>query len=191
MGYFYNRSFPALWLLWLAYWSLAARNTKPTRRRESAQSRLSYSVLFCVAILAVSWPEPHGTKDILFQQIWPQSHFTFWLGIALTLAGFAVTVWARLTLGRNWSATVTLKEHHELVQTGPYAWVRHPIYTGLLLAFLGTAVAMAEWRGVLALVLILVSFVIKLRIEERWMIEVFGPVYLEYRQRVGPLVPFI
>ena len=191
MNIFYSYSFPALWILWLLYWKLASFNVKTTRRRESFSSRITYVPLFFFGILlfAVFTREPRA--GFLFASIWPRTLVAFWIGILLMLVGFAVTIWARRTLGRNWSSNVTQKENHELIQTGPYGWVRHPIYTGLLIAFLGSIIGLDEWRGVLAFLCILVSFIIKLRIEERFMVELFGPAYDAYRQRVGMLLPFL
>jgi protein-S-isoprenylcysteine O-methyltransferase Ste14 len=96
-----------------------------------------------------------------------------------------------LHLGRNWSGAVTIKDGHELVTSGPYALVRHPIYTGLLLAFLGSAVALGDWRGALAFALAAGALWRKLRLEERWMREQFGDAYQAYSQRVAALVPFV
>ena len=94
-------------------------------------------------------------------------------------------------IGRNWSGTVTFKEGHELVTTGPYALVRHPIYTGLLLAFIGSAVGRGEWRGVLAVFIAFLALWRKLRLEERWMREQFGDAYDAYARRVAALVPYL
>ena len=96
---------------------------------------------------------------------------------------------ARRWLGRNWSGTVTVKHDHELVTGGPYGIVRHPIYTGLLGGFIGSAIALGEWRGLVAVVLVLIAFMRKIRLEERWMQERFGDAYRRYRQRVPALVP--
>ncbi|MGC4029019.1 MAG: isoprenylcysteine carboxylmethyltransferase family protein [Steroidobacteraceae bacterium] len=97
---------------------------------------------------------------------------------------------ARARIGRNWSGTVTLKQDYELIATGPYALVRHPIYTGLLLAIVGSALARDEWRGVLAMIIAWLAIWRKLRLEERWLQEQFGPSYAEYARRVPALVPF-
>jgi protein-S-isoprenylcysteine O-methyltransferase Ste14 len=113
------------------------------------------------------------------------------LGMVMTLAGLLFACWARHVLGSNWSAVVQLKQDHELIERGPYRHVRHPIYTGLLLAFLGTAVALGEWRGLLALAIVAVSFWRKLRLEERWLGEQFGAAYADYMRRVKALIPGI
>jgi len=102
-----------------------------------------------------------------------------------------MAAWARRYLGTNWSSTVTIKEGHELVTAGPYAIVRHPIYTGLILAFVGTALAIGEWRAVLAAVLGVIAFWRKLSLEERWMREQFGERYQAYSRRVPALIPFV
>jgi protein-S-isoprenylcysteine O-methyltransferase Ste14 len=101
----------------------------------------------------------------------------------------AFAIWARATLGRNWSAVVQVKQGHELVERGPYRWVRHPIYTGLLMGFLGTACALGEWRGLLGTAIVGVSFWFKLKLEERWMREQFGARYEDYMRRVKALIP--
>ena len=106
-------------------------------------------------------------------------------------AGIAFAVWARHYLGRNWSGTVTVKQDHELIRSGPYRLVRHPIYTGLLLAILGTAVAFGEWRGLLAFALLTGSLLLKLRVEERFMGESFPNEYARYRAEVPALIPFV
>jgi protein-S-isoprenylcysteine O-methyltransferase Ste14 len=113
------------------------------------------------------------------------------VAVALTAAGLLFSVWARLHIGRNWSGTVTIKQDHELVDDGPYRFVRHPIYTGLLVAFIGSALASDNGRGVLAVVIAFAALWRKLKLEERWMIETFGEAYVRYRERVPALVPRI
>jgi len=120
----------------------------------------------------------------------PWAPWEFWVAAAVTTAGFGFAVWARLHIGRNWSGTVTLKENHELITTGPYAIVRHPIYTGLLLAVVGSALARGEWRGVVAVLVTWLALWRKFRLEEAWMLELFGEQYAAYRRRVPALVPF-
>jgi protein-S-isoprenylcysteine O-methyltransferase Ste14 len=114
-----------------------------------------------------------------------------WLGLLLTIAGLLFACWARVVLGRNWSGVVQLKQDHELIEAGPYHYVRHPIYSGLLLAFLGTALMIGEWRALLAAAIIAISFWRKLRLEERWLGEYFGAAYADYMRRVKALVPGI
>jgi protein-S-isoprenylcysteine O-methyltransferase Ste14 len=177
------------WIAWAIYWQVSARNTKPTRRRESFASRASHIVPLVLGIALIAVPDfPAGW---LSRHMLPPAWTTYWSGVAMLVAGLCFTVWARVHLGANWSGTVTLKEDHELVRTGPYGWVRHPIYTGLLLAILGSAVARNEWRALAGFVLAAASLIRKLRIEERWMRETFGERYEAYARDVRALVPLI
>jgi protein-S-isoprenylcysteine O-methyltransferase Ste14 len=114
-----------------------------------------------------------------------------WTGLALTVIGCAFAIWARLSLGRNWSGTVTVKEGHQLMRRGPYAVVRHPIYSGGLLALLGTALVVGELRGLLGVALAFLGWGTKLRLEEAFMSEQFGAEYTRYRREVKALIPFV
>jgi len=179
---------PALWLLWLVYWFIAGRNVKATRRHESLASRAGHIVPVIVGAMFLWLPRFPG--DFLDGRILSELNANLNLvGAGIVAAGLAFSAWARVHLGRNWSGTVTLKQDHELVRDGPYRYVRHPIYTGLLLAFIGCAVARNEWRGVLAIAIIYAGFWRKLKLEERWMTEQFGDEYRRYIAEVPALVP--
>jgi protein-S-isoprenylcysteine O-methyltransferase Ste14 len=180
--------FPALWISWVAYWIWASRNAKPTERREPIGSRLLHVVPLVVAV-GLLWGD-RIPITILNERVFPWAPWEFWAAAFVTASGLLFTVWARAHLGRNWSGVVTIKEGHELIDTGPYALVRHPIYTGLLVAIVGTALARGEWRGVLAVLISCAALWRKLGLEERWMIERFGEQYAAYRGRVPALVPF-
>ena len=151
--------------------------------RESLLSRLVRLVAFVLAV-ALLWlpkvPIPFFQKRFL-----PPSVLCFWGGAGVTAVGLLFAIWARHHLGSNWSQAVTVKEGHELIQSGPYALVRHPIYTGLLLGFAGCAVARGELRGVVAVALVFSVLWLKLRLEEKWMNVQFGDSYKAYSQRVA------
>ena len=185
----YRWLFPALWTAWAFYWWLSSRDVKQTARREPFVSRVLHlgPMVFAAMILA----SPGFGIPGLSARIVPWAPWLFWLGVAVTGGGLAFAVWARRTIGRNWSAIVTVKEDHELVTGGPYALVRHPIYTGLLLGFLGWAIAVDRWRGPLAVLIVFLALLRKYRLEERWMRERFGVAYDAYRARVKALVPFL
>ncbi len=121
----------------------------------------------------------------------PYSDLGQYTGLILTAAGITFAIWARLYLGSNWSAAVTVKESHMLVRTGPYSIVRHPIYTGFLLAAFGTAVAVGQYRGLLATAAAAFAWQTKLLIEERFMTEQFGSEYEAYKRDVKALIPFV
>jgi len=189
MPLFYRYAFAAMWFSWVVYWWVASRDVKSTVRRESLSSRLLHIVPLAIAVLLLS--ARRAPIAVLGERFMPLAEWPFWLGLLLTAGGLLFTIWARLHLGKNWSGTVTIKKGHELITTGPYALVRHPIYTGLLLAFLGSALALGEWRGVLAFALAAAALWLKLRIEERWMRQQFGDAYQVYSQRVATLIPFV
>ncbi|HEY7168910.1 MAG TPA: isoprenylcysteine carboxylmethyltransferase family protein [Candidatus Binatia bacterium] len=185
----YRYLFPAMWFGWAAYWWVSSRNVKPALQHESVSSRLSYAIPLALAGLLLSLrnlPVPALQKRFLPFAAWP-----FVLAAVLTAAGLLFSVWARRYLGTNWSGAVTIKEGHELITSGPYALVRHPIYTGLLLAILGSAMAIGEWRAVLAMALASLALWRKLRLEERWMLYQFGEAYQTYRRKVPALIPFL
>ncbi|TMH32007.1 MAG: isoprenylcysteine carboxylmethyltransferase family protein [Betaproteobacteria bacterium] len=189
MRMFYAYAVPALWLAWCIYWWVAGRDVKPVTRRESAASRAGHILPLVIAVMLLALPSlPYG---LLSNRLLSPTHRVFFVGIALVVAGLLFTIWARLYLGRNWSGVVTLKKDHELVRGGPYRFVRHPIYSGLLLAIAGSAVVRGEWRGVLALIIAFVALWRKLRLEERWLGEAFGEQYAAYRAEVAALIPFV
>lgn len=185
----YRYLFHAMWLSWVGYWWAASFNVKTTARHETPQSRLAHILPLTLAFVLL-FPE-NSPIQALGGRFLPVAVWPFWVGAVLTLAGLLFTVWARLHLGRNWSGTVTVKQDHDLITGGPYRFVRHPIYTGLLVALIGFALARGEWRGVVAVALAAGSFWRKLRIEERWMREQFGSAYEEYSRRVSALIPFV
>ena len=182
------RIIPAMWLGWAALWTVAAFTTKTTRWRESIGSRARHDIpfLICIVLLTV----PGALPEILRVRFVPMGSLLPFLGSILVAAGLGLAVWARWHLGRNWSSTVTLKEGHTLVQSGPYRKIRHPIYTGLLLALVGTAAAIGEWRGVLAVACALFGVRWKIRVEEERKRRTF-PQYEQYRKATSALLPLL
>jgi protein-S-isoprenylcysteine O-methyltransferase Ste14 len=181
--------FPVLWLGWAAYWLAGSLSASAPKRVQSPGARLLHraelavvTALFAFPQLGIGWL---GTRFV------PWTEALFVIGASLLVAGLSFAVWARVHLGQYWSGNVTLKPGHRLIRSGPYALVRHPIYTGILLAMLGTALALDQFRGVLALVIATQAFVRKLRIEEHWLTEELGSEYVQYRREVKALVPGI
>ncbi len=178
-----------IWLLWIIVWIILARGAKPVAQTESLASRLLHLLPLAVSyylLVAAFVPLP-----FLNERFVPSAPWIIWLGVALTSAGIAFAIWARACLAGNWSGSVTLKQGHELVVLGPYRWVRHPIYTGLLTALIGTALARGEWRGVLAVAIAAVALWRKLKLEEVVMLRQFGDAYVRYTQRARALIPFV
>jgi protein-S-isoprenylcysteine O-methyltransferase Ste14 len=174
------------WLAWLIYWIVMAFGAKRTIERGGF---LAYRVVGAIVFLVLA-----GVGLLL--HIHPHSHAwhtSLGLGVvtdAIVLAGVAFTVWARVTLGRNWSAEVTFKDDHELIESGPYALARHPIYTGLILMVLGAAINYGEPLGFALFATVCAAIGWKARLEERIMSSHF-PVYADYRRRVRAIIPFV
>jgi protein-S-isoprenylcysteine O-methyltransferase Ste14 len=188
MRLLYTYLFPLLWMTFLLYWQIMAVNVKATQRVEPAATRIIRGVLFLsAAVLLIC---PRMPVRWLYWQIFPVTTLSCLGGAAITASGFFFSIWARIHLGRNWSRSVTIKEDHELIVTGPYAFARHPIYTGLFISFFGTAIADAQLRGILAFSMIFIALWTKLRREEQWMRDRFGTSYDLYSNRVAALVPF-
>jgi len=187
--YVYQSYFFVIWIAWVVYWYVAARDFKAVVRREPFASRIAHIGPLVLAVLLLAMPRlPYFG---LATRLLPPTLAGFWIGAAIATAGLLYTVWARVHLKGNWSGTVTIKADHELVTTGPYRFTRHPIYTGLLAAFLGSAIADGEARGALAFLIAFAALWRKLRLEERWMTEQFGETYRAYSQRVAALIPKI
>ncbi|MGB2632335.1 MAG: isoprenylcysteine carboxylmethyltransferase family protein [Candidatus Acidiferrum sp.] len=189
MAVIYDYLFPAMWFVYTAYWWAMSKDVKESKRHEPGASRFARMVLILGA-LALLWL-PRVPVAVLNNRFLPPGTWSFWAGAAVTAGGMLFSVWARRHLGKNWSQAVTLKEDHELITSGPYALVRHPIYTGLLFAIVGCALGRGEWRGVLAVALVFGALWQKLKLEEKWMRAQFGESYEAYSRRVAALVPHI
>jgi len=189
MIWFYRAFFPAVWIAFIVYWRIKAANTKETQRLEPAGSRILRALIILVAIvlLSTTWIPLRW----LYRPVWSAGLRPFWLGATITVGGLLFAVWAREHLGRNWSNSVSIKEDHELITSGPYGVVRHPIYTGILAGFLGLAIAISEVRGFVVFVVFFLMFWAKLRKEEQWMRSLFGETYAKYVHRTAALVPYV
>jgi protein-S-isoprenylcysteine O-methyltransferase Ste14 len=177
-----------LWVAWVAYWLVAARYTLSNQRTESLLTGASYRVLLVLGAILLAFPDRLGPANPL---LWPQSAITVAIALGLAIIGLSIAVWARRHLGKYWSGRITLKVGHHVIQSGPYAFVRHPIYSGILLALLGTVISIGTVRSCIAIALMFVSFVVKLKIEERWLCAHLGAEYEEYRHRVKALIPCV
>jgi protein-S-isoprenylcysteine O-methyltransferase Ste14 len=177
------------WLVFVAVWVLAAISTKRTVYRESRAQRQRYWLLFVIACLLMiyggRWPYPLNLRIV------PHAAPIALAAAVLCIAGLLVALWARMILGRNWSGMVTLKEGHELVERGPYRFVRHPIYTGMLAMFFATALLQRHLAGFVGVLLMFASFWIKLGFEENLMVQQFPERYAAYRQRTKRIIPFV
>ena len=177
------------WLVFVAIWIIGALSTKRTVYRETHAQRLRYWLWMVIACFLLTYGQrlPYPLNLRIIPHVAP----TAWAAAVLCIIGLVFACWARLTLGRNWSGLVTLKEGHELVERGPYRFVRHPIYTGILTMFFATALALGHLAGFAATLLMFASFWIKLRDEETLMLRQFPDRYAAYRQRAKRIIPFV
>ncbi len=175
------------WLAILLVWLVTSANVKGTIQRQNMGPRVLHIVALFAAFSLVF--NPWFAVGWLAWNVLPHTLLFACAGVVLTLAGVGIAIWARLVLGRNWSGNVTLKQEHSLIRTGPYRWVRHPIYTGMLLAMLGTAIAEGQVCDFCGVALLLVSFHFKSRTEDDFMRRAFGAEHDAYREQTGALLP--
>jgi protein-S-isoprenylcysteine O-methyltransferase Ste14 len=178
----------ACWLAFVAVFGVGALTASRAKRVESLSSRAVHMSLSALgALLLTPWGAAiPGNSPLAAPSLWRS------LGaVTATALGVAFTLWARISLRRHWSGRVTLKEGHELIQSGPYRLARHPIYTGITTALVGVALLEGRPGGIVAVGCFLGAFLWKIRAEERLMTEAFGDGYRAYKHRVKALIPFI
>ena len=177
------------WLVFVAIWVIAAVSTKRTVYRESRAQRLRYWALLVIAYVLLFYGRrmPHPLNLDIVPRVVPIA----WAASILCAIGLVFALWARVTLGRNWSGVVTLKEGHELVERGPYRFVRHPIYAGILIMFFATALVQRHVAGFAGVLLMFASFWTKLGFEENLMLKQFPERYFAYRRRTKRIIPFV
>lgn len=181
-----NYTFGALWGGWLVFWLASARGNKRTATRTGLLWRFT-GLAAALAVWLSLWQFPAYFE----QPLLPPSAAWAYIGLVLTAAGLGFTIWARRVLGTNWSAMPTIKEDHELIQRGPYRLVRHPIYTGLLLAVFGSCLAEGRVWNLAVVGMATILLIAKLKAEEALLARQFPDAYLQYRRRVKAIIPFL
>lgn len=175
------------WTIFLVYWLIRAFKTRPTRQEESFASRYLVMVLVTIGYALVF------TRSIgigfMGDRFIPQTRVGAILGVVFTWMGIGLAIWARNHLAEYWSARVTIKEGHQLIRTGPYARLRHPIYTGLIMATIGTTLVIDRWRCVFGTCLVVLGFCLKARKEESMLSQQFGEAFGEHQRHTGFLLP--
>ena len=173
-----------LWVIWLVSWWGAAFWSDRAVKGAGATPQLGYNLL------------TFGGGVLLFgvysaARLWSLPVTEGWAMLVLAAAGFLFSWWARLHLGRFWARSVSRKADHQVIDTGPYALVRHPIYTGIILATLATAALKGTWIAWAGVVVMTCGWYVKARLEERFLRAELGEPYTAYARRVPMLVPFI
>ena len=177
----------SLWAITFVYWIVLAFGNKQTKIRQSRASRLAYVIALVAAVEFLK--AQRGLHFLLL----PANAATESAGLLLCVAGLALAIQARHILGRNWSGFVSIKQDHELIQRGPYRFVRHPLYTGLIVALTGTTLSLAPTaEGFLLDLVLIAAFYVKARQEENVLAGEFGENYAEYKRSVkAALIPFV
>lgn len=173
------------WMALLGVWVVMWFGTKSVKKRETLWERVQH----LVPLILGFW--------LLFERNWkwlnlrlvPDTPAAWWPGLVLTAVGVAISIWARVSLGANWSGVVTLKDNHELIRKGLYRWIRHPIYTGILLGMIGTAMIKGHLRGWLGFLIVLAAYYFKARREEGFLRQEFGEGFEEHARHTGMFFP--
>ena len=175
----------ACWVLLSLYWEREARHATEAKTSESRGSRAFHVFLTNAAVLLEIAPI-HGLGRFVPVSLWIMS-----AGLAVEAFGLVLAIWARRHLGRNWSGEITIKVEHELIRTGPYRILRHPIYTGLIAMYAGVLLVTGEWLAVVGFVIVALAYWRKIRLEEANLNVAFGTDYDAYRRESWALVPGI
>ena len=170
------------WLTFFSYWLISARKVKKVIQRGSNERFGFIIILVVISLLFLHFfPNFH---------VFPHTRLLQQIGAILCVVGVAFAVWARAHLGKNWNREPSIQEKHELVTSGPYQFVRHPIYTGILLMYIGTSfVAGLIWLVIF--IFLSYKFIQRIRVEEGYMMQLFPQAYPEYKKRTKALIPFI
>jgi protein-S-isoprenylcysteine O-methyltransferase Ste14 len=170
-----------LWAPWSLYWEAAAKNAAPAKTSESGASRGIHLFLTNVALLLELAPA--------LGRFIPAYSLFLAAGLTVQTTGFLLTIWARRHLGRNWSGRIAIQVEHRLIRSGPYRRVRHPIYTGILAMYLGTAIVSGRWLALIGLAMAVYAYWRKVRLEEANLRVAFGADYDSYRNATWALAP--
>lgn len=175
-----------IWAIFILYWAISAIGVKRNIQGNSWARSFGIRIILVIIVIYILNASPALRKYL-------DLHFSYnaeVLGVILLATGIAFAIWARRHLGRNWSGTPSIKEGHELVTSGPYHFLRHPIYTGMILALLGSSLVNGvSW--IIAFVIVTIFFLFRIRTEERYMMQLFPDKYPEYKKRTKALVPLV
>ena len=175
------------WFVFAIVWVVMAFGRKRAVRKENPLGRLLQWVYLGTAYVLLF--RTHLDTGALNERFAPDWAWVAWIGALLAVVGIGLAIWARIYLGRQWSSAVEIRADHKLIASGPYARLRHPIYTGMLTAMLGTALTLGEWRGLVAVLIATIGFSYKAKREERFLKDEFGSAFDEHRRRTGFLLP--
>jgi protein-S-isoprenylcysteine O-methyltransferase Ste14 len=184
-----NEAFEIIWIAWFVSWIAASFWSARTEKRARTWETWIYRITICAGVILIV---PWTAKVLGERPIWEIGYYGAYVLAGVIVAALLLTWWARIHLGRLWSSAITRKEEHRLVDTGPYGFVRHPIYTGLITALLATGATEATLTALMGAVIIALSLWLKARAEESFLAAELGfDAYDSYRRRVPMLIPFV
>jgi|SRR5690606_2278875 len=179
------------WLIVLTYWFISGLNAKKVEHQETFFKRfVQYWLPLIIAILLLGPGDWYG-HSWLRENFVEHSNLVGTIGLSISVIGAIIACASRYILGKNWSLSVQKKEDHQLIQDGIYKIVRHPIYTGLLILFIGNAIIVGDYRAIIAVLIVFVSLWLKLKKEEKLLTETFGTKYTEYKNQTKALIPYL
>ena len=191
MSQYINIGLTMTWFIVVGYWVISGFANKKAEKKESTPKRvILYWFPFVIAIVLLGPGEWYG-HHWLRENFVEHTNFVGLVGLFISISGAFVACLSRYMLGNNWSLSVQQKVNHKLVKEGIYSIVRHPIYSGILLLFIGNALIVGDYRAIIAVCIIFISFWYKLKKEEKWMIETFGETYIEYTKTTKALIPYL
>lgn len=179
------------WLIVLTYWFILGFSAKKVKHQETFFKRfVQYWLPLIIAILLLGPGDRFG-HSWLREKFIEHTNLVGTIGLIISVIGAIIACASRYILGKNWSLSVQRKENHQLIQDGIYKIVRHPIYTGLLLLFIGNAIIVGDYRAIIAVLIVFISLWLKLKKEEKMLTETFGTKYTEYKNQTKALIPFL
>jgi protein-S-isoprenylcysteine O-methyltransferase Ste14 len=179
------------WLILISFWIISGIKAKKSAFKESYFQQF---ILYWLPLLLTVWllgPDERPLNSLIRGSFFPNTNLEGYIGLIFSFSGLVTCCISRFMLGNNWSVSVQRKEDHELVRKGPYKFIRHPIYSGLLMMFLGNAIIVGRWRGLIGVSILFISFWFKLKKEEKWLSESFGKEYIDYMSQTAALIPWI
>jgi protein-S-isoprenylcysteine O-methyltransferase Ste14 len=179
------------WAALALFWIVSGIRAKKSSFKENNLRQFIYYWLPLIIAAYLLGPDERFGNSLITGHFLPHTDIVGIIGLVFSISGLVTACWARLLLGKNWSVSVQQKQDHELVNSGVYRFVRHPIYTGLLMMLAGNVIINGNWRGILAFLIVFVSFWFKMNKEEKWLIKMFGDKYIDYMKDTKKLIPWI
>lgn len=191
MSHYIKIGIKIIWMLVLLYWFISGFGSKKAQHKEPFLKRFAqYWLPLIIAILLLGPGEWFG-HSWLRENFVEHTDLVGYTGLAISAIGAIIACISRYTLGKNWSLSVQRKENHQLIQSGIYKVIRHPIYTGLLLLFTGNALIVGNYRAIVAVLIVFVSLWLKLKKEEKWLMKTFGTKYTDYKNQTKAIIPYL